>query len=176
MDNCISFTNSLLCVIVKISYNYWGDHRLSGLACSSNFSLLVFVCCSTLGFEAKEPVFYPLISQTNKVENYLIIDNGVINEENEKMLRDIFPKSIPNEASEITYDYFYGAGDFSMSISAKWKLPYEIYNKNRKNYKLTELKEMKNSYIYTEYSSITSCFCSVIFYDDDQAIEYKFQQ
>lgn len=141
------------------------------------FSLsVIYVYCSTLGFEAREPVFYPLISQTNKVSNYLEIDNGVLDEENEKMLRDVFPKSIPEEATEITYDYFYGAGDFSISILAKWKMPYEIYNKYRNDYKSTELKKIENAYIYTKYSNTTSCFCSVTFYDDNQTIEYKFQQ
>ena len=137
---------------------------------------VIYVYCSTLGFKAREPVFYPLISQTNKVSNYLEIDNGVVDEEDEKMLRDVFPKSIPEEATEITYDYFYGAGDFSISILAKWKLPYEIYNKYRNDYKSTELKKTENAYIYTEYSNTTTCFCSVIFYDDIQTVEYKFQQ
>lgn len=137
---------------------------------------VIYVYCSTLGFEAREPVFYPLVSQTNEVSNYLEIDNGVVDEENEKMLREVFPKSIPEEATEITYDYFYGAGDFSISILAKWKLPYEIYNEYRNDYKSTELKKTGNAYIYTEYSDTTTCFCSVIFYDDNQMIEYKFQQ
>ncbi len=81
-------------------------------------SYIFFVAFVTLGFSQWEPVLYPLVSETDDVSHYLILDYET---EYEKIY-EVLPEKVPENAQNIQYKYYYSSIDLDYTVDAQWSL------------------------------------------------------
>ncbi len=80
----------------------------------------------TFGFALDAPFFYPVVSYTDSVSDYMILDENVLYIDHD-VLSAIFPESVPEKATDITYEYYCDMPSSTVKIYAKWTLPDEEY-------------------------------------------------
>ncbi|MBQ6874327.1 MAG: hypothetical protein IJO24_08565 [Clostridia bacterium] len=112
-------------VLYKIIYAFFAIFFISNT---------VFTFINVLCFEDVN-VFYDVISETTKAENYLKIDDGIIDDETLEVVKYVFPEKIPDGAQNVEYYYLGDPGGFSMAIYADWQLNVEEYSQERIRYK-----------------------------------------
>lgn len=139
------------------------------------FSILVslefaVVFMATLGFTAESPFFYPLVSYTENAENYLILDVGFYGDEE---IVSVFPKEIPQTATDISYKYYCDGGSNMAEIFATWKLPKEDYIAEKK--RISELAiSVENMLIYRFDSFAYNLI--VEFDENEHSVCYTYEQ
>ncbi len=121
------------------------------------------------GFTLDTPFFYPVVSYTDSVSDYMILDENVLYID-QSVLSTIFPESVPENATDITYEYYCDTPSNTVKIYAKWTLPKEEY--------FIEKRRLINDYevnsIY-EYSSLIYNF-KVEFNDQEKTVHYIYEQ
>ncbi len=86
-----------------------------------------FVAAVTLGFSQWEPALYPLISETDNISFYLVLDNETEYEAIFKM----FPSDIPASANNIQYKYRYEPIELDYEVNAQWLLSQTDYDSEK---------------------------------------------
>lgn len=131
-----------------------------------------FIC--TLGFTKVCTAVYPLVSSTQDIDDYLIIEDDLV-ESDYKYICTLFPKTIPDGATNI--DYYYCDWFFGYRLDASWNLPYEEYLLDKENtlamYKGVSTIEDEKTII--EYSFDTDVYIAKKeFIDSECLIKYEF--
>lgn len=85
---------------------------------------VAYVGLVTFGFTDWKPGLYPLMSKTQNVENYLVLDGRF--DKNYDEITKIMPKSVPKNAKNVSYNYEYDPTSRA-SVSAAWELPENEY-------------------------------------------------
>lgn len=137
------------------------------------FEMICTTIC-TFGFRNYNNDLYPLVSTTEELENYLVIEKR-FEESDRKYILQVFPEKIPEDATETSY--YYRCTAFGIyDIKGRWKLPYEKYIFERNRIISNELLYDKSSDVY-EYNysfDIDIYTATVIFNDSDCSISYEF--
>lgn len=88
---------------------------------------IFFVAFVTLGFSLWKPVLYPLVSETDDVSHYLILDYET---EYEKIYK-VLPERVPENAQNIQYEYHYAPTELDYTVDARWTLPGNDFEKEK---------------------------------------------
>lgn len=83
-----------------------------------------FVAVVTLGFSSWEPTLYPLISETDNISHYLMLDN----ETEYEIIYKMFPREILESAENIQYKYRYEPIELDYEVNAQWFLSQTDYD------------------------------------------------
>ena len=86
-----------------------------------------FVAVVTLGFSQWEPGLYPLVSETDNISHYLILDYETWYEKIYKVL----PERIPENAQNIQYEYHYAPIELDYTVDAQWRLPENDFEEEK---------------------------------------------
>lgn len=96
-----------------------------GMLCYLVFiSIVLYI---NFAFEAREPLLYPLISETDNPAHYLVFDNET---EYEKIC-EALPMEIPEAAQNVTYKYRYIPEGMDYTVDAQWALPGNDFEKEK---------------------------------------------
>lgn len=85
---------------------------------------VVYVGLVTGGLTYWKPGMYPIISKTQKVENYLVLDSRF--DKNYDEITKIMPKTVPETAKNVSYYYEYDPTSRAL-LSISWELPENEY-------------------------------------------------
>ncbi len=77
-----------------------------------------FVAFVTLGFTQFEPGLYPLVSETDDISHYLILDN----ETDYEKVYMVLPEAVPFNAQNIKYKYCYEPVELDYTVDVQWSL------------------------------------------------------
>ena len=94
-----------------------------------NVICLVYISLSVFLVDYDMKWLYPLGSKTTSTENYLTIDKEDLYAVEEDKLFSVFPEEIPDNASDVRYEYSYYT---DMYILAQWVLPKEDFNTEKR--------------------------------------------
>lgn len=127
-----------------------------------------------LSLSPKESIFYPIISKTTAVENYLDIDENIVEEENKKRILYCFPEKIPEFANNTEYYYWADTFSDSVKISVSWDLEENIYNNTKTSSSGSRLV-YDDLIVFRHIVSDECCLVSV-FDDDKKRVTYLYLQ
>lgn len=112
---------------------------------------IFFVAFVTLGFSQWEPGLYPLVSETDDVSHYLILDYET---EYEKIYK-VLPERVPENAQNIRYEYHYAPIELDYTVDAQWRLPENDFEeeKERVSAKAHNCTDNGNKTVYSFFWS-----------------------
>lgn len=132
----------------------------------------VYITVATFGFTEYKTPFYPIsMSATDKISNYLVLDD--LGEKNkESLIDEVFPEKIPIDATDVSYSYECEPFKFAWRVDASWVLPESQYNEEQqrvinKAKKTIEIDET----VYYDFST-KDCYCHVGFNNKEHMVEY----
>lgn len=91
------------------------------------FGVLIYIGYIGLvtgGFQDLKPGIYPLMSDTNEVKNYLVLDGDFL--VNRDKITEIMPENIPDKATDIVYSYRYEPAMYGC-VNISYTLPEAEY-------------------------------------------------
>lgn len=140
---------------------------------------IAYIAFVTLGLAVWEPGLYPLISKTESTADYLVLDGKFA--ENYDEITEIMPKTIPDDATSIEYNYRYEPGMRGF-LSVSWKLPeseYETFKKEtlQKDGEITQ-DSRGTIFKYSWYTDSLPYYnwSQLIFNDERHSISYTLSQ
>lgn len=138
-----------------------------------------FLTITTLAFTTWYPHLYPMISETNSISDYLIIDDT--DAAYERIVK-IMPQQIPTNAQNVTYNYRYVPLELDYSVNAQWNIPEADYEAEKQRVKdISDSNAVKNEMTICTISwsmgvNDTNPPCdysiNVEFYDETNVINY----
>lgn len=82
----------------------------------------VFLTFTTWFFHAPVSTFYPMVSYTDHVDNYLNVEKDIQEQHGENFKR-FFPEEIPENATDVRYEYRRRIDELEFSIVLEYTLP-----------------------------------------------------
>ena len=130
---------------------------------------LLFTCIFTFGFAHNTPFFYPIISYTDSIDDYLVIDDDVLYVNTDDLF-NVFPEKVPNEATSRNYEYYCDIPSNTVKIFAKWVLPENEY--------WTEKSRLISNYNENSFFDYGSLIYTLVveFNDKEKSICYIYEQ
>lgn len=150
-------------------------HRVGDILVISGFVIeMICTLVCTYGFRYYNNDFYPLVSTTTDSSNYLEIESR-FKETDYKYIEAVFPKEIPEDATDVKY--YYRCMAFGIyDIKAQWKLPYEKYVVERERIiaRNSQNEKADNDYEYNFIFDNDSFFAKERFDDSKYVVYYEF--
>lgn len=138
---------------------------------------LFYISFVTLGFSTANTGFYLItVSETEKPENYLVLDK-INDDEAVSKVNIVFPKEIPDDATEVQYTYRCVPHLQAWDISASWQLPRASYENELKRIEtLSSRKYVYDGVVYYDLSDAEDedSYCHVGFDDENNTIDYVY--
>lgn len=127
------------------------------------------VLAFTFAFTVKDPFFYPIVSYTDSIKDYLVLDDNIVYVSYDELYY-VFPEKIPREAQNVIYRYYCDTSSNTMEINAEWGLPEEDYYIEK-----VRINGSKYGSVYT-YGNSFAYRLAVEFDDEKKSIRYVFEQ